>query len=372
MSFDPKQPYNDLPPLPPAVELESKAVLKQCIGARAALEGLKQAAELIPNQAMLINTLPMLEAQASSEIENIVTTTDRLFQYAGSGGATDPATKEALRYRTAMKKASDALRDRPITTNLAEAICSDIKGIEMKVRTVPGTTLASSRSGDTIYTPPVGEALLRDKLANWECFLNENQDLDPLVRMAVMHYQFEAIHPFTDGNGRTGRILNTLYLTQEDLLALPILYLSRYIIAHKDQYYAGLLAVTREAAWEQWLLYMLRAVETTAQWTMNKIRAIRDLSEHTADHVKKTLPKIYSRELIDVIFQQPYCRIGNLVDADVAKRQTASEYLKKLAMADVLIEQKSGRDLVFVHTRLLQLLREESNSFTPYPQNDAV
>jgi Fic family protein len=367
MSWKPEKPYNDLPLLPPAIELETKAVLKRCIAARAALAGLKQAAELIPNQAMLINTLPLLEARDSSEIENIVTTADKLFRFANSDDAhADHATKEALRYRGALHEGWQTLSKRPINTNMAETICSQIKGIEMAVRKVPGTALANHKTGKVIYTPPEGEKVLRDLLSNWERLLHEHPELDPLIRMAVMHYQFEAIHPFTDGNGRTGRILNILYLVQEELLTLPILYLSRYIIANKSQYYSNLLAVTREQAWEPWILYMLEAVESTAQWTTQKIISIRDLADHTAEYVREELPKIYSRELIDTIFEQPYCRISNLVEANIAKRQTASEYLKKLASIGVLMELRVGRERLYVHPRLIELITKDENSFERY------
>lgn len=367
MSWHPEKPYNNLPLLPPGTELETRAVLKQCISARVALAELKQAAELISNQAMLINTLPLLEAKDSSEIENIVTTTDKLFQFVGSDDAhADPATKEALQYRSALYEGWQTLAQRPINTNMAESICSQIKGVDMTVRKVPGTALVNDRTGEIISTPPAGEKVLRDLLSNWERFLHEQPELDPLIRMAVMHYQFEAIHPFTDGNGRTGRILNILYLVQEELLTLPILYLSRYIIANKGQYYNGLLAVTREQAWESWLLYMLEAVESTAQWTTQKIISIRDLADHTADYVREQLPKIYSRELIDVIFEQPYCRISNLVEADIAKRQTASEYLKKLVSVGVLTERQVGRERLFMHPKLVHLITGDSNEVQPY------
>ena len=368
MTWSPELPYNDLPLVPPNLELETRVVLKSCIEARAALAELKQSAELIPNQAMLINTLPLLEAKDSSEIENIVTTTDKLFQFAGSEEQADPATKEALRYRAALYEGWQMLAQRPINTNLAELICTQIKGVEMGVRKVPGTKLANAQTGQVMYTPPEGEKVLRDLLRNWESLLYEQPELDPLIRMAVMHYQFEAIHPFTDGNGRTGRILNSLYLVQEELLGLPILYLSRYIIANKSDYYQHLLAVTREGAWEAWLLYMLEAVRSTAQFTTHKIIAIRRLVDHTATFVREELPKIYSRELVDVIFEQPYCRIANLVDANIAKRQTASEYLKKLAGIGVLNEQRIGRERVFINPKLMQLVTQDSNEFSGYSQ----
>jgi len=369
--WSPDRPWNALPKLPPKAELESKAVLKQCITARAALAELKQAVALIPNPGMLINTLPILEARASSEIENIATTADKLFQHLQADGSADPATKEALRYRRALLEGVRAIKKRPLVTRTAEAICTQIKGTEMTVRKVPGTALVRNASGELVYTPPEGEALLRELLANWERFLHEETSLDPLIRMAVGHYQFEAIHPFTDGNGRTGRILNSLFLVKEGLLPQPILYLSRYIIAHKADYYRLLLSVTSDGAWEDWILYMLRGVEETAAWTTAKIGAIRKLSTETTDYIRQTLPKIYSRELVDVIFEQPYCRIANIVEAEIAGRQAASRYLKALAGAGVLREQAFGKEKLFVHPKLMNLLTRDTHNFEPYRKKDA-
>jgi Fic family protein len=369
----PELPHNHLPALPPARELESRAVLKACIEARAALAELKQAAELIPNQAMLINTLPLLEAKDSCEIENIVTTTDQLFQYAHghvNADAADPATKEALRYRTALQRGYQSLKDRPLCTATAVEVCRTLKGVDMDIRRTPGTQLINDHTGEVIYTPPYfevdGEARLRDMLANWQRFLHNQTELDPLIRMAVGHYQFEAIHPFIDGNGRTGRVINILYLIQEELLNLPILYLSRHVIAHKADYYSLLLGVTRDQAWEPWLQFMLQAVAETSKWTTGKIAAIRKLAEHTTEHVRVRLPKIYTRELVDVIFEQPYCRIGNLVDKGIAQRQAASRYLHDLAALGVLREMPVGKEKLFIHPKLMQLLSRDSNQFQPY------
>ncbi|MCO6043649.1 Fic family protein [Aeoliella sp. ICT_H6.2] len=364
-NWRPDQPYNELPMLPPHAELETTRVLKQCIPARAALEGLKEAAELIPNQAVLINTLPLLEAQSSSEIENIVTTTDRLFQHRATDDHADPATKEALRYSQALLEGFRSLSDYPLTTQTAEQVCTKIKNVEMRVRKVPGTALARS-GGEVVYTPPVGEPLLRDLLANWERFMHEQTDLDPLVRLAVGHYQFEAIHPFTDGNGRTGRVLNSLFLIHEGLLKLPILYLSRYIIEHRDDYYRLLRGVTSAGQWEDWILYLVKGVEQTANWTTNKIKAIRQLAEHTTEFVRQREPKVYSHELVSVIFELPYCRIQDVVDAGIAERRAASRYLKALAELGVLNEQQSGREKLFIHPKYLQLLTTDSDDFAPY------
>lgn len=360
------RPYNTLPTLPPALELETKVVLKQCVTARAALAELKQVVGLMPNPTMLINTLPILEARASSEIENIVTTADKLFEYVSHESGADAASKEALRYRHALLEGFGSLQTRPLSTGTAEAVCSRIMGRDMSVRRVPGTALTNTATGAVIYTPPVAEQLIRELLANWERFLHEREEIDPLVRMAVAHYQFEAIHPFTDGNGRTGRILNSLFLVEQKLLPLPILYLSRYIVAHKADYYERLLAVTQAEDWEGWLLYVLRAVEDTAVWTTEKIAAIRRLSTDTEAFARARLPKLHSRELMDLIFEQPYCRIANVVDAGIVGRQAASRYLKSLASIGILSERKIGREKLFIHLRLLELLTSELHEFEDF------
>jgi Fic family protein len=365
--WSPEKPYNALPKLPPRVEVETKAVLKSCIEARAALAALKQATDLIPNATVLINTIPMLEAQASTEIENIVTTADALFRHADLGDSTaDPATKEALRYRTALHEAFESLAKRPLSTGTAVRVCSIIKDADMQIRRVPGTGLGNPRTGKRVYTPPEGEARLRDLLANWEKFLHEQREIDPLVRMAIGHYQFEAIHPFTDGNGRTGRVLNLLFLVQEELLDVPVLYLSRYILRHKADYQRLLLEITTRQAWEPWLLFMLASVHDMASWTTRKIAAIRELERVTQEHVRKRAPKIYTRELVELIFTQPYCRIANLVEAGIAQRQSASEYLKALVGLGVLEEQKVGRDKLFLHPRFLRLLGNDDHTVHPY------
>ena len=365
-SWQPDRPYNELPPLPPAVELETKAVLKQTIAASRALAELKKAVELIPNPDMLINTLPVLEARASSEIENIVTTTDKLFRHIASEAEPDPATKEALRYRHALLEGYRDLKSHPLNTRTAEVVCSRIKGTEMRVRRVPGTFIAKGTSGEVIYTPPEHENRVRTLLENWEEFLHMEEGIEPLVRMAAAHYQFEAIHPFTDGNGRTGRVLNSLFLVAQGLLPLPVLYMSRFIITHKNEYYELLRNVTRSEEWEPWMLFMLRGVEETSIWTTEKIGAIGKLREATGRFVKEKLPKIYSWELVDILFEQPYCRISNLVEAGIVGRQAASRYLKGLASIGVLVEHAVGREKLFTHPRLLDLLMSETHEPEPY------
>ncbi len=360
-SFNPNRPYQDLPPLPPAADIETKPVLKACIEARAALSELKAAGHLIPNQAVLINAIPILEAQASSEIENIVTTADKLFRHAArTDNDHDRATKEATAYRTALAHGFASLAVRPLSTSTCVEVCRIIKGAELDIRATPGTALQNQATGAIIYTPPEGASLLREKLANWERYIHEARDIDPLIRMAVMHYQFEAIHPFTDGNGRTGRVLNILFLVEQGVLEIPVLYLSRFILANKADYYRLLLEVTTKTHWQEWVLFMLRALHETALWTTAKIRAIKKLQEETVEKIRSRDAAIYSRELIDLIFEQPYCRIANVVDRGLAERKTASVYLKRLAELGFLEEQKHGREKLFVNPAFLRLLTENS------------
>lgn len=364
--WQPHRPFNSLPDLPPRFDVETRAILKQCIPARAALAELRQAAELIPDQSVLIGTLPLLEAGASSEIENIITTADRLFEHVNNEDRADPATREALRYTRALLEGHHALRSHPLTTGTAEIVCSRIKGVRMNIRRLPGTALRNQVTGAVVYTPPDGESLLRAKLANWERFMHDATDIDPLIRMAVGHYQFEAIHPFTDGNGRTGRVLNSLFLIEQDLLTLPILHLSRYINATRAEYYRLLLGITSNADWESWILYILRGVEETARWTTDKIAAIRALQSHTAEYVKAALPKRYSHELVNLVFEKPYCRIADVIARGIAKRQTAAVYLKELAEIGVLTEHTAWKEKLFIHPTLIQLLTQDGNDFARY------
>lgn len=352
MPFDRSQPYNDLPFLPPTTELETKAVLKQAIVANRMLANLRGLAAQIPNQGVLISRIVLQEARLSSEIENIVTTDDELYRADADGdGKTDPHTKEVLRYREALNHGFRALKDRPLSTSLFVEIVQIIKQSQLQVRAIPGVVLKND-AGDVVYTPPAGDAVIRDKLSNLEKFIHAEDDLDPLVKMAVMHYQFEAIHPFPDGNGRTGRILNLLYLVDKGLLDIPVLFLSRYIIANKAGYYEGLRGVTEQQNWENWLLYMLRAVESTARQTFEQVNRIRVVIEQVREKVQREAPGVYSKDLVEVIFRQPYTKIQFVVDAGIAKRQTASVYLQVLAGLGVLRESKHGREKYYINDAL--------------------
>jgi Fic family protein len=359
MAYNKDVPYNDLPLLPPRFELETKVVLKKAISATAALAELRGIGNQIPNQSMLIRAFVLQEARLSSEIENVVTTNDELYKaFADVEGKFDAATKEVLYYENALWHGYQIMKERPLlTTNLFIQIAEIIKRLEgMGVRSNPGTKLANPITGDVVYTPPEGEDLIRTKLANLEEFIHSDDELDPLVRMAVMHYQFEAIHPFHDGNGRTGRILNILYLLKEGMLDIPVLYLSRYIIENKNAYYEGLKNVTENQAWEAWILYMLNAVEKTAKATSQKILAIRALMHEYLATAQEKLPKIYSKDLIEVLFSQPYCRIKFLEQAGIAKRQAASNYLQQLEGIGLVRGVRLGREVYYVNDRLYALL----------------
>lgn len=363
MAFDPHQPYNDLPSLPPSADLETKDVLKKCITANKALAELKGAGDLIPNQSMLINAIPLQEAKMSSEIENIVTTQDKLFRAIVTGSASaDPATKEVLQYRAALKHGHDKLQSEPLSVALLVEVCGVLREQDAMIRDDDDddevTVVANRATGDIIYTPPRGRKVLEKKLGNLVSFLQSADSLDPLIKMAVTHYQFEAIHPFDDGNGRTGRILNILYLVQQKLLSIPVLYLSRFIIQNKAEYYKRLRAVTESGEWEAWLLYMLTGVEETAQWTCNRIHAIRKLFGETVERCRKELPSnVYSKELVELIFVQPYSKVEFVVDAGIAKRQTAAEYLKRLEGLGILQSEKVGREVIYLHPALLEILK---------------
>lgn len=356
MPWSPEVPFNDLPPLPPAsLDLEPKPVLKATVEARTALATLAQAGQLLPNPSILIHAVPLLEAQASSEIENIVTTADELFKHVDSGGG-DHATKEALRYRSALFAGVESIRNRPLTATTAARICSELQGREMAVRAVPGTRIANPTTRQVVYAPPEGADLIREKLSDWERFVHAEDDLDPLVRMAVAHYQFEAIHPFHDGNGRTGRVINILMLIEAGLLHDPILYLSRAIIARKNDYYRLLRSVSADGAWIDWVLYMLDTVRESATSTTRKIGAISTCQEDIAEQARAATPGGRDARFLAVLSEQPYCRINTVADRCEVSRQTASSWLHALVTAGLFSDVKVGREILFVNHELLDVL----------------
>lgn len=359
MNFETGKPFNALPLLPPDTKLETRQVMRQAVAANRRLAELKGIANVMPNPAILINAIILQEARSSSEIENVLTTNDRLFEAVSSEkGAVDPQTKEVLRYREALWEGFHTLGKRHVfSTNFFVQIYQTIKQTNAGIRNTPGTRISDGR-GRTLYTPPEGEGVIRDKLKNLEDFIhNEDDSVDPLIKLAIMHYQFEAIHPFTDGNGRTGRILNVLFLVYQDLLDLPILYLSHYIIKRKADYYKLLRNVTKENNWETWILFMLMAIEKTSQSTIEKISQINGLLTNTIEHCRNKLPSyMYSKELVELLFEQPYCKVKFLVDRGIAKRQRASVYLKTLEEIGILRMKKVGKENLFLNIQLYDLL----------------
>lgn len=355
MTFLPDQPYNDLPLLPPEHNVwETLAVYKILKEARAAIAELKGRMPIIPNPLMLINTLVLQEAKESSSIENVFTTSDKMYRaFASSSTRPDPQTKEVLRYRTALYEAWQHQVDDGLSINLLENIYRKIKEKEDGVR---DTKVYIGSRFQVIYTPPCSREVLLEKLNNWIEFAGADDGIDPLIKMALLHYQFEAIHPFTDGNGRTGRVMNVLYLTYSGVLNKPVLYLSHYINTYKNDYYRYLQQVTEQGNWEQWLLFILTGLKETAVETLGKINEIYQLLQTTIEEVKAQAPEIYSRELVDILFMQPYCKIGFLVNAGIASRNTASKYLQRLKGLGILEKERIGNEALYLNIKLYDLL----------------
>jgi len=356
--YNPEKPYNELPLLPPNVEVETKKILKQAIASNKILAELKGRADEIPNQSMLVNAITLQEAKDSSEIENIVTTQDTLYKaFSSNISSTDAQTKEVLRYRQALWEGYNDLNKRPLSTNSFIKIVQTIKENGSSIRNASGTTITSNNK--TIYTPPEGEVVIRNLLKNLEDFIHTEDDIDSLIKLAIMHYQFEAIHPFFDGNGRTGRVINMLYIVEKGLLDTPILYLSKYIIENKNDYYTNLRNVTEKSAWETWILFMLKGIEETAKYTLDKINSINQLMQETIQLAKDHLPtRVYSKELIELLFEQPYCKVKYLVDSGIAKRQTAAEYLTELEKIGILKSQKVGVENLYLNVKLVEVLKK--------------
>ena len=350
---------NELRYLPPEGDIESKTVLKQLNKATRALAELKAYAEVIPNKEILISTIALQEAKASSEIENIITTNDSLYKaMATTESKIDANTKEVLQYREALWYGVKLIEEKElITTNMIIEIQQILEGNRSGIRKLPGTALKNALTGETVYTPPSGEELIRKLLANLEEYYNIPDDIDSLIKLAVTHYQFEAIHPFYDGNGRTGRILNILYLLKEGLLDSPILYLSSYIIRNKKEYYEFLNKVTKDNDWESWIIYMLKAIEFTSKETLRTAKEIKNLIDATIDFVKEKEPKIYSKELIEFIFKEVYLKANQLVDNGLSSRKTVVKYLKALEEIGVLQSEKVGREVIYINTALFNLLK---------------
>jgi len=353
-------PYNDLPLLPPKSNLETTSILRKTITASRALANLNGAIINLPNPQLFLDTIHLQEAKASSEIENIITTNDELYKSVVADKKFEtPAAKEVISYKNALWNGLKQLESKPfITTNLCIDIMQRIKENTSSIRTTPGTTL-SNTNGDIIYTPPSGEDVIRGKLSNFEKFINEDDSLDPLIKMALMHYQFEAIHPFSDGNGRTGRILLLLYLKIENLLDIPAIYLSEYIIQNKSEYYKRLRLVTEEEEWEGWILYMLDMIERTSLHGLIRLKAIMALIQKMSNEIKNELPKVYTKDLIEIIFKLPYTKRQNLIDAGFGTPKTVGNYLIALEDKGFLKSVKVGKEKLYLNYRLMEILEKK-------------
>ena len=362
MAYQRNSPFNDLPDLPPMeVNLETPEVLKRLTSAARNLGELNGLCETLPDPRLFINTIVLQESKNSSAIENIVTTQDELYKATlEESGEQNHAAKEVLGYRDALYVGLDRMeaRQRLILINTMVEIVQTIKRNKAGIRITPGTALKNAINGEVVYTPPSGEDIIREKLAALENFIN-NKDVspvDPLIKLALIHYQFEAIHPFIDGNGRTGRIINTLYLVQQGLLSQPVLYISSYIMQYKTEYYQLLRGVTETGNWQDWVMYILTAITETSKETTLKIRKILSLREELEEALKATLGSSYNHDLLKEMFALPYLKIDTLGKKKIAHRQTASSWLNKLSEAKILRPQKIGRSTYFINYRLMDVL----------------
>jgi len=353
-------PNYELEKLPPLREkVETIEILRQTNKSTAALAELKGIAKTIPNQAMLINAIVLQEAKDSSEIENIITTQDELYKALTVNKTNISAeTKEVINYRKAIFHGYELVKSQGFLR------VNDIVGIQQKlvdnaagIRSTPGTVLKNDTTGEIVYTPPQDKAEILDLLSNFVKHFNQQEDLSPLINLAILHYQFESIHPFYDGNGRTGRILNILYLILNKLMDVPILYLSSYIIANKPEYYRR-LNQNLTGKWEEWILFMLKAVENTSKDTITRITNIKELLDSTIIKVQEEAPKVYRKELVELLFEQPYSKIEFVVNKLGVERKAASRYLKELEDIGVLRSQKVGRETLYINKDLIEILKQ--------------
>lgn len=363
--FDRTKPYNDLPLLPIADDIIDKALLVKWGLASRALAELNKNILRIPNPTMLVNTIALQEAQSSTAIENIFTTEDELYKAVSDSvkeQSATPSTKEVLRYREALWEGFKGIQengvlDKEVIVRVYQKIkdtTQDIRSPQAQIVIKRGQS--ELRPGEVIYTPPRGENIIEQKLDNLIDYLNNDSNTDPLLKMAIAHYQFEAIHPFSDGNGRTGRIINLLYLVSQGLISHPVLYLSKYIIENKDEYYYSLAAVTQRKSWSGWIGFMLNAVNQTSTETNQKIDAILNQMEATYDYVHPKL-KWYSKELNQALFSQPYVKQKTIgLVTGVKSRTTISKYVKELIKLGVLSSKEDGKEVFYVNNDLVRIL----------------
>jgi len=359
MIFNPEKPFNELPFIPPQKDrYETIKVWKQESKARSALAELKGIANIIPNQSILINAIVLQEAKDSSEIENIITTQDKLYKAVSLSvkSKLDPETKEVLYYRGALFEGYNISQDKGVLTiNDIIKIQTIIVKNNAGIRKLPGTALVNDKTGSTIYTPPQDLDIIKKLMRNFAEYLNNNDD--SLIKLAILHHQFESIHPFYDGNGsRTGRIINILYLLLKKHLDIPILYLSSFLIKNKSDYYKLLLETTKNDVWEDWILFILKGIELTAIETIAKIKAIKTLLAETIDKVREKASKIYSKELVELLFEHPYCKNEFIIKNIGVERKAASRYLHKLEEIGILERYKIGKENIYINKELMKVL----------------
>jgi len=349
-----------IPKLPLSMELETKEVLKKTALARSALAEMKGVATSIPNESILISTLSLQEARDSSAIENIITTQDDLYQSdVFAKNFKSIAAKEVHSYVQALLTGFNIVKENGfISSKHIQQIQEMISGNDAGFRKLPGTALMNEQTGEIVYTPPQNPIEILEFIDNLESFMNDNtlSSLDPLVKMAIVHHQFESIHPFYDGNGRAGRIINILYLVKEGLLSIPILYLSRFINQNKGKYYKLLQKVRVENSWVEWVVFILDGIEQTSLFTIKQIQDIKILMQKHKNKLRDSLPKIYSQDLLNNIFRHPYTKIDFVMRDLSVSRITATRYLDELTRIDILVKQKIGRDSYYINTDLYNLL----------------
>lgn len=365
------KPSYKIPELPPKAELETVQVLKLAAQAHRHLAELKGRSSNIPNAGILIDTLALQEAKASSEVENIVTTQEEVFQVSlFPENPASPAAKEVALYRQALRAGFEQLaaQEGLLTNNNIISMFQILKRTTGGFRQTPGTALLNESDGRLVYIPPQDAGEVQHCMSRLERFINDDDDacdLDPLIKMAIIHHQFESIHPFPDGNGRIGRIINVLYIAQQQLLDIPILYLSRYVTAHKSDYYKFLQSVREDGNWEPWILYMLRAVADTAIETLRLVEAIRLLMAEYKLRIRDQHRKIYSQELLNTLFRHPYTRIDYVVKELRTTRQTAARYLDELTEAGMLSKHRIGKHNFYINDPLAALFIEVSATAEP-------
>ncbi|MEX0828084.1 MAG: Fic family protein [Haliea sp.] len=348
---------NKINQFPPTGILETPAILRALVPAHRHLAELKGIARSIPNENLLISTLSLQEAQSSSEIENIITTQDALYRYQLQPEAADPVSKEVAWYAQGLDAGFRQVRESGLLTlRTIQEVQQVLEGNAAGFRATPGTVLKNEQTGRTVYVPPSPEQV-PGLMANLEKFIHADSKLDSLVRMALIHHQFESIHPFYDGNGRTGRIINILFLVKEGLLDSPILYLSRYISENKHAYYAGLQQVRDTGEWEPWIVYMLKGISETARNTTRLVEAIGQLLQHHK-HFIRSRYRFYSQDLINNIFRHPYTKVAFLEKDLSVSRATAARYLEALAQGGILDKQRLGRENYYINSELVRLLLE--------------